>query len=119
MCTSLYVNCVSMEFSRQEYWSRLPFPSTGDFPDPGIEPGSPTLQVDSLPSELPGKPKNVYIYHYSHFMDEETEAQRGGVITPAGGLGFSPKKVGSRGCLFIIVSSYTQRSQYLTSPRRL
>ena len=40
-----------MEFSRQEYWSGLPFPSPGDLPDPGIEPGSPALQADSLPSE--------------------------------------------------------------------
>ena len=46
-----------MKFSRQEYWSGLPFPSPGDFPDPGIEPGSPALQVDVLPSELPGKVK--------------------------------------------------------------
>ena len=45
----------SMEFSRQEYWSGLPFPSPGDLPNPGIEPGSPTLQVDTLPSEPPGK----------------------------------------------------------------
>ena len=37
-----------MEFSRQEYWSGLPFPSPGDFPNLGIEPGSPTLQADSL-----------------------------------------------------------------------
>ena len=37
-----------MEFSRQEYWSGLPFPSPGDLPDPGIEPGSPSLQVDSF-----------------------------------------------------------------------
>ena len=42
---------VSMGFSRQEYWSRLPFPSPGDIPDPGIEPWSPALQTDSLPSE--------------------------------------------------------------------
>ena len=41
----------SMGFSRQEYWSGLPFPSPGDLPDPGIEPGSPTLQADALPSE--------------------------------------------------------------------
>ena len=46
----------SMKFSRQEYWSGLPFPSPGDLPDPGIEPGSPTLQADTLPSEPPGKP---------------------------------------------------------------
>ena len=42
---------LSMEFSRQEYWSRLPFPSPGDPPDPGIEPMSPALQADSLLSE--------------------------------------------------------------------
>ena len=46
----------SMGFSRQEYWSGLPFPSPGDLPDPGIEPRSPTLQADALPSEPPGKP---------------------------------------------------------------
>ena len=44
-----------MEFSRQEYWSGFPFPSPGNLPDPGIEPRSPTLQADSLPSEPPGK----------------------------------------------------------------
>ena len=48
---------LSMEFSRQEYWSGLPLPSPGDLPDPGIEPGSPTLQADALLSEPPGKPK--------------------------------------------------------------
>ena len=41
----------SMEFSRQEYWSGLPFPSPGDLPNPAIEPRSPALQVDSLPTE--------------------------------------------------------------------
>ena len=46
----------SMGFSRQEFWSGLPFPSPRDLPNPGIEPGSPTLQVDALPSEPPGKP---------------------------------------------------------------
>ena len=45
----------SMGFSRQEYWSGLPFPSPEDLPNPGIESGSPTLQADSLPSEPPGK----------------------------------------------------------------
>ena len=40
---------LSMEFSKQEYWSGLPFPSPGDLPDPGIKPRSPALQVDSLP----------------------------------------------------------------------
>ena len=47
---------LSMEFSRQEYRSGLPFPSPGDLLDPGIKPGSPALQEDSLPSEPPGKP---------------------------------------------------------------
>ena len=47
---------LSMGFSRQECWSGLPFPSAGDLPHPGIEPRSPALQADSLPSELPGKP---------------------------------------------------------------
>ena len=42
----------SMEFSRPEYWSGQPFPSPGDLPDPGIKPGSPALQADSLPTEL-------------------------------------------------------------------
>ena len=44
---------LSMGFSRQEYWSGLPFPSPGDLPDPGIRLRSPALQVDSLPSEPP------------------------------------------------------------------
>ncbi|XDA77091.1 hypothetical protein R6Z07F_007236 [Ovis aries] len=48
---------------QQEYWSGLPFPSPGDLPSPGIEPGSPGLQVDSLPAEPPGKPV-VSIYRY-------------------------------------------------------
>ena len=46
-----------MEFSRQDYWSGLPFPSPGVLPDPGIEPRSPALQVDSLLSAPPGKGK--------------------------------------------------------------
>ena len=46
---------LSVGFSRQEYWSELPFPSPGDLPDPGIEPASITLQADSLPSEPRGE----------------------------------------------------------------
>ena len=46
---------VSMAYSRQEYWSRLSFPSPGDLPYPGIEPRSPALQADALTSEPPGK----------------------------------------------------------------
>ena len=50
---------LSMGFSKEEYWSGLPFPSPGDLPNPEIEPGSPALQADSLPSELPGKPEGL------------------------------------------------------------
>ena len=46
---------LSMRFSKQEYWSGLPFPSPGYLPNPGIEPRSPALQADALPSEPPGK----------------------------------------------------------------
>ena len=46
-----------MGFSRQEYWSRLPFSSSGDLPDPGIKPRSPALRADASLSEPPGKPK--------------------------------------------------------------
>ena len=47
----------SMAFSRQEYWNGSPFLSPGDLPKTGIEPGSPALQADALPSEPPGKQK--------------------------------------------------------------
>ena len=47
---------LSMEFSRQKYWSGLPYQDPGDFPDPGIEPRSPALWTDALPSELLGEP---------------------------------------------------------------
>ena len=46
---------LSMGFSRQEYWSGVPFPSPGDLPNPGIEPRSPALQADALSSEPPNK----------------------------------------------------------------
>ena len=52
---------LSMGFSRQEYWSGLPFPSPGDLPDTGIKPRSPTLQADDLTSAPPGKPLNTRI----------------------------------------------------------
>ena len=49
---------LSMGFSRQEHWSVLPFPSPGDLSDLGIEPRSPALQADFLPTELQGKPQS-------------------------------------------------------------
>ena len=52
---------LSMEFSKQEYWSGLPFPSPGDLPDPGIKPRTPAMQADSLPTELPGD-SQIYMF---------------------------------------------------------
>ena len=54
--TVAYQALPSMGFSTPGYWTGLPFPSPGDLPNPGIEPGSPALQTDTLPSEPPGKP---------------------------------------------------------------
>ena len=50
---------LSVGFSRQEYWSRLPFPSPRDLPDPGIKPESPAFQTDTLPSETPENTDNI------------------------------------------------------------
>ena len=58
--TVAYQAPLSMRFSRQEYWSGLPFPSPGDLPDPEIEPGSSALESDALTSEPPGKP-TIYL----------------------------------------------------------
>ena len=56
---------LSIGFSRQEYWSGLPFPSPGDLPNPGIKARSPALQADSLPTELQGKPSGInYLITY-------------------------------------------------------
>ena len=57
---------LSVEFSRQEHWSGLPFPSAGDLPDPGIEPRSSALQADSLLSESPGKPIHTHTNTHTH-----------------------------------------------------
>ena len=54
--TVTYQAPLSMGLSRQEYWSGVPLPSPGDLPDSGIEPRSPALQADALPSEPTGKP---------------------------------------------------------------
>ena len=61
----------SMGFSRQEYWSGLQFPSPGDLSDPGIEPRSPALQADALPSKPPGKPKNKMIHKDGNLAPSE------------------------------------------------
>ena len=66
---------LSMGFSREEYCSGLPCPSPGDLPNPGTEPRSPALQVDSLPSEPPGKTKNTGVgglsLHQGNFPAQE------------------------------------------------
>ena len=54
---------LSMGFSRQEYWSGVPFPCPGDLPDSRIEPGSPALQVDYLPSKPPGNPQSAILQY--------------------------------------------------------
>ena len=56
---------LSVGFPRQDSWIGLPFPSPGDLPHPGTEPGSPTLQADPLPSEPPRKPKNTGVGSHS------------------------------------------------------
>ena len=61
--TVAYQAPLFMGFSRQEYWSGVPFPSPGDLPDPGIKPGSPALQADAVLSDPPGKPSL-----YSRFL---------------------------------------------------
>ena len=55
---------LSVEFSRPEYGSGYPFPPPGDLPNPVIEPGSPAVQADSLPLELPGKPNSNYSFSF-------------------------------------------------------
>ena len=55
LCATTACEALSFGFSRLEYWSGLPFPSSGDLSDPGIKPRSPALQADSLPSEPPRK----------------------------------------------------------------
>ena len=62
----------SMGFSRQEYWSELPFPSPEDLPDPGIEPRSPTLQADALTSEPPGKNTEELYKKKKNFYNQTT-----------------------------------------------
>ena len=63
----------SMGFLRQESWSGLPFPSPGDLPNSGIEPGSPTFQADALTSEPPGKPNFKKKKKKTHQVNYECE----------------------------------------------
>ena len=65
---------LSMKFSRQGYWSGLPFPSPGDLPNPGIKPRSAALQADSLPTELQGKTRRarMLLFLFSSLFAEPT-----------------------------------------------
>ena len=63
----------SMGFSRQQYWSGLPFPSPGDLPDPGIEPRSLTFQVDALTSKPPGKPPQAALPSLNSYSTSKTQ----------------------------------------------
>ena len=76
---------LSMEFSRQEYWSGQPFPSPENLPDPRIESGSSALQADSLPSEPPGKPqretrKTVYLSHLMVTLASHRHTRKGATV---------------------------------------
>ena len=68
LMTIVYQTSLSVEFSRQEYWSELPFPSAGDLPDPGIKPRSPALEI-LYPLSYKGSPINV-IHHINRFKNK-------------------------------------------------
>ena len=75
-CPIVHQAPLSLGFSRQEYWSGLPFPSPGNLPSPGTEPRSSTLQADSSLSESSGKPKACqqfhFVYHDPNFTKYES-----------------------------------------------
>ena len=77
---------LSIGFSRPEYWSGLPCSPPGDLPNPGIEPRSPTLQADSLPSEPPGKPKNTVVDSLSLLQGIFQPRNQTGLSCIAGGF---------------------------------
>ena len=105
----------SMEISRQEYWSGLPFPSPGDVPNPGIEPMSPTLQADTLAPEPPGKPSSVHMRESFIFSTYESLVRYIYLqnTSPIPWLVFSLSS-----CLFPFLLILTQRS-LLTAWERL
>jgi len=83
-----------MEFSSQEYWSGLLFPSPGHLPDPGIKPRSPTEQVDSLPSELLGKPICIVIIKLGCIKKKKNKGFPGGSVVKN-----SPANAGDMGSI--------------------
>ena len=97
----------SMGFSRQEYWSGLPFPSPGDLPDPGIELWSPALQADSLPFKPPGNPFSRLA---SRRGDEE------GIHSARGGLSRGPKMETVGECPGKTLLSWSKRTDIAAAP---
>ena len=85
----LFATLCNIQFlglSRPEYWSGYPFPSPKDFPNPGIKPRSPALQVDSLPAEPPGKPTNTGVVACPFTSCSSQPRNRTGVSCIAGGF---------------------------------
>ena len=97
-----------MRFSGQEYWSGLPRPSPGDLPKPGMEPRSPTVQVDSLSSESPAKPQEMLA------ASEGEGKKKGSLLEPPGRNPvlftpqFSPSKI-----RFRLLASKTAQLKFL------
>ena len=88
---------LSMGFSRQEYWSGLLCPPPGDLPDPGIKPRSPALQVDSLPTESPGKP-----FHWHSLNDQWPPQPKCAQAITVKSLGLSyPCQTGRQGLTYL------------------
>ena len=101
---------LSMEFSRQDYWSELSFPSW-DLPDPGIKPGSPAWQVDALPPELPGKPLH---WDWSHPQTPTGETLLHWHCLPASARG-CPSPAPRTGAAFAISVIFHPDSYHLES----
>ena len=115
-----FQNPLSMGFSRQEYWSALSFPSPGDLPNPAIEPGSPTLEADSLPSEPPGRLRCIWmgdfnlfsfikvlmmealVFYRLHYLNmEQSHVEQGRAMCGEGWkLGWDLGRMGSSSALF-------------------
>ena len=85
---------LSMGLSKQECWRGLPFPPPGDLPNPGIKPGSPALQADSLPTVPPGKPMNTYykerVYEILYCSSVQFSSVTQSCLTLCDSMGCSP-----------------------------
>ena len=106
--TIAYQALPSMRFSRQEYWSGLPFPSPGDLPDPGIEARSPAFQADTLTSETPGSLPDIKGQIYLPFP----------VLTPSSFFWpsqFYFSKLDKQGCFFFFFNFSTAAAKLLQS----